>query len=57
MGVDKTTSLEIFKTKISECIEMVGLMGPHERISVSSYSISDYYIFLNMFFSGCGDLE
>jgi len=33
MGVDKTTSLEIFKTKISECIEMVGLMGPHERIS------------------------
>ena len=38
MGVEKqqTASLDAFKNKITECLDMVGAMGPQERISVSS---------------------
>ena len=36
MGVEQAQSqlLETFRGKISECINMVGTMGPEERISV-----------------------
>merc|ERR1719410_2331254 len=35
MGVEKqqTASLDAFKSKITECLDMVGAMGPQERIS------------------------
>ena len=37
MGVEPQQSqlLESFREKISECINMVGTMGPEERITVS----------------------
>ena len=40
MGVEPPQSqlLESFRGKISECIIMVGSMGPEERISVSKMS-------------------
>ena len=40
MGVEPPQSqlLESFRGKISECVIMVGSMGPEERISVSKMS-------------------
>ena len=35
MGVERRTELEVFRSKISECMDMVSSMDPHDRITVS----------------------
>ena len=35
MGVERRTELEVFRSKISECMDMVSSMAPHDRITVS----------------------
>ena len=35
MGVERRTELEMFRSKISECMDMVSSMAPHDRITVS----------------------
>ena len=35
MGIGGKSSLEVFKAKILECMDMVSGMGPQDRIAVS----------------------
>lgn len=57
MGVEKqqTAALDAFRNKVTECLDMVGSMGPQERISVSC---AQQMIIIQLFYLlGCGNLE
>ena len=54
MGVERRTELEMFRSKISECMDMVSSMAPHDRITVSRIF---YQKHLNYYLVGSGDME